>query len=147
MSSDPSDLRGFDLDSWIDSVLEDSEERNSEPKLEDSSPAIPAPLGPANDTSAAKLSPVGPAILHLPFAQPAPANTISLAHPASPAPETVCWGAQLMALLPGDVQRKPCDGAFVPGKNHFKNKFCSSCQTGLLVPASHVLAMNRLKRR
>ena len=75
------------------------------------------------------------------LSQAASSSEPALGSPALAAPEAACWGAQLKTLLPEDVQREPCDSAFVPGKNHLKNKFCASCQLGLLVPASHVRAL------
>ena len=60
--------------------------------------------------------------------------------PASPE-QALCWGAQLKMLLPDDVKVDPCDDAFVPGKNHLKNRFCLSCKLGLVVPISHVRAL------
>ena len=58
--------------------------------------------------------------------------------PATTPESAICWGAQLKTLLPGGVETQPCDGAFVPGKNHLKNRFCASCKQGLLVPSSHI---------
>ena len=43
---------------------------------------------------------------------------------------TTCWGAML-----GSVD---CTPNFVPGKLHFKNKFCANCKEGILVPLAHV---------
>ncbi|MGB2469845.1 MAG: DNA gyrase subunit A, partial [Flavobacteriales bacterium] len=44
-----------------------------------------------------------------------------------------CWGAQLH--FNGDAN---CTPNFVPGKLHFKNKFCANCKEGILVPLAHV---------
>ena len=44
-----------------------------------------------------------------------------------------CWGAQLH--FNGDAN---CIPNFVPGKLHFKNKFCANCKEGILVPLAHV---------
>ena len=46
---------------------------------------------------------------------------------------TSCWGALL-----GGVE---CTPGFVPGKLHFKNKFCTSCKEGILVPLAQVRAL------
>ncbi len=61
--------------------------------------------------------------------------------PCSPSPllelgevATTCWGALL-----GDVE---CTPDFVPGKLHFKNKFCHSCREGILVPLAQVRAIS-----
>ena len=78
--------------------------------------------------------------------EPGPSNddeqgpSLANSEPAAPA-DAACWGAQLKALLPADVERTPCDHAFVPGKNHLKNRFCESCKLGLHVPALHVRAL------
>ena len=46
---------------------------------------------------------------------------------------TTCWGAML-----GSVD---CTPNFVPGKLHFKNKFCANCKEGILVPLAQVRAI------
>ena len=47
-----------------------------------------------------------------------------------------CWGAQLH--FNGDAN---CTPNFVPGKLHFKNKFCANCKEGILVPLAQVRAI------
>ena len=55
---------------------------------------------------------------------------------ASEVPECAsCWGAQLH--FNGDAA---CTPDFVPGKLHFKNKFCHNCKEGILVPLAQVRA-------
>ena len=55
---------------------------------------------------------------------------------ASEVPEcATCWGAQLH--FNGDAV---CTPDFVPGKLHFKNKFCNNCKEGILVPLAQVRA-------
>ena len=47
-----------------------------------------------------------------------------------------CWGAELRGGA-------GCTPRFVPGKLHFKNKFCDECRTCILVPLAHVRALSR----
>jgi len=57
---------------------------------------------------------------------------------ASEVPEcATCWGAQLH--FNGDAA---CTPDFVPGKLHFKNKFCYSCKEGIFVPLAQVRAVS-----
>jgi len=54
---------------------------------------------------------------------------------ASEAPECAsCWGAQINGGA-------TCMPQFVPGKLHFKNKFCDNCRHSVVVPASRVCAL------
>ena len=46
-----------------------------------------------------------------------------------------CWGAQLN----GGAN---CSSDFVPGKLHFKNKFCNNCKDGILMPLAQVRALS-----
>ena len=46
---------------------------------------------------------------------------------------TCCWGAMLGSA--------DCTPNFVPGKLHFKNKFCANCKEGILVPLAQVRAI------
>jgi len=48
-----------------------------------------------------------------------------------------CWGGQLQ--LDGDVS---CTPGFIPGKLHFKSKFCDNCRDSILVPLAHVRALS-----
>ena len=50
-------------------------------------------------------------------------------------PCVTCWGA----MLDGGGG---CTPDFVPGKLHFKNKFCPSCKEGIMVPLSQVRAVS-----
>ena len=53
------------------------------------------------------------------------------------APEcSACWGAPFNGGA-------DCPPHFVPGKLHFKNKFCDNCRTCILVPLAHVRALSR----
>jgi hypothetical protein len=49
---------------------------------------------------------------------------------------SACWGAELHGGA-------DCPLDFVPGKLHFKNKFCDECRTCILVPLAHVRALSR----
>jgi len=50
----------------------------------------------------------------------------------------VCWGSQIAA-----DSTKCCLG-FVPGKAHFKNKFCSQCREhGIQIPADRLMLANK----
>ena len=49
--------------------------------------------------------------------------------------ESACWGAHFNSGA--------CPPHFVPGKLHFKNKFCASCRACLPVPLTHVRALSR----
>ena len=55
-----------------------------------------------------------------------------------PAPEccSACWGAPFSSGA--------CPPRFIPGKLHFKNKFCDSCRTCILVPLTYVHALSRV---
>ena len=46
-----------------------------------------------------------------------------------------CWGAEVH----GGVN---CPPDFVPGKLHFKNKFCDSCRNAIMVPLSQLRALS-----
>jgi hypothetical protein len=46
-----------------------------------------------------------------------------------------CWGAQLKGGA-------SCSPDFVPGKLHFKNKFCTTCKDGILIPLAQVRALS-----
>ena len=48
---------------------------------------------------------------------------------------SACWGAPFSS--------GSCPPHFVPGKLHFKNKFCDSCRTCILVPLTHIRALSR----
>ena len=48
-----------------------------------------------------------------------------------------CWGHVLQRLDPTTAAAS-CDEDYFGGKAHFKNKFCSRCNTGMLLPLSHV---------
>ena len=48
-----------------------------------------------------------------------------------------CWGGQLQ--LNGDVS---CTPGFLPGKLHFKSKFCDNCRDSIMVPLSRVRALS-----
>ena len=43
-----------------------------------------------------------------------------------------CWGAQLKGSCAN------CTPNFLPGKLHFKNKFCDTCKDGILIPVAQV---------
>ena len=76
-----------------------------------------------------------------PGAAAASSSSVHGPQPSSGTAQTVsrCWGAQLKAL---HVAVQPqCDADFVTGKTHLKNKFCTGCRQGFLVPASHVRAL------
>ena len=47
-----------------------------------------------------------------------------------------CWGVYLKGSGVG------CTPGFRQGKGHFKNKFCSCCQTAILVPLDRVRALD-----
>ena len=47
---------------------------------------------------------------------------------------SACWGAPFS----GGVR---CPADFVPGKLHFKNKFCDHCRNAITVPLTHVRAL------
>ena len=47
----------------------------------------------------------------------------------------ICWGAQLNGGA-------SCSPDFVPGKLHFKNKFCDTCKEGILIPLAQVRALS-----
>jgi len=49
---------------------------------------------------------------------------------------SACWGAQLNRS-DGVV----CEPDFVPGKLHFKNKFCENCKEGIVLPLSRVCGL------
>ena len=49
---------------------------------------------------------------------------------------SACWGAPFS----GGVR---CPPDFVPGKLHFKNKFCNHCRNAITVPLTHVRALNQ----
>ena len=158
---EPSDRSGADLDSWIQSLLfteEPEDLSQASPGTgapeRDPSQESPDPAAAPEPSESASVSPteasLGSGEAHVSAANglsatdsgsAAGSSEPSRGNPAPAAPEAACWGAQLKTLLPEDVQREPCDYAFVPGKNHLKNKFCASCQLGLLVPASHVRAL------
>ena len=46
-----------------------------------------------------------------------------------------CWGAELHG-------GSGCTPEFVPGKLHFKNKFCDNCRSCIMVPLAHVRALS-----
>ena len=48
---------------------------------------------------------------------------------------SACWGAHFSSGA--------CPPHFIPGRLHFKNKFCASCRACLPVPLTHVLALSR----
>ena len=58
-----------------------------------------------------------------------------------PAPEccSACWGAPF--------SRGACPPHFIPGKLHFKNKFCDNCRTCILVPLTRVRALSWRRSR
>ena len=35
-----------------------------------------------------------------------------------------------------------CPPRFIPGKLHFKNKFCDNCRSCIMVPVAHVRALS-----
>jgi len=74
---------------------------------------------------------------HLPGANPLPvANALSMMAQSGADHLSTCWGA----LVKGDVSR--CDPTFVPGRVHFKTKFCSHCiDDGLRLPAERVCVL------
>jgi len=51
-----------------------------------------------------------------------------------------CWGAEVKGTCEG------CIPDFVPGKAHFKNKFCARCREGVDVPADRVRALTQEQR-
>ena len=46
-----------------------------------------------------------------------------------------CWGAELRGGA-------GCTPRFVPGKLHFKNKFCDNCRNSLMVPSTQLRALS-----
>ena len=48
-----------------------------------------------------------------------------------------CWGAQLQLNCGAG-----CTPDFVPGKLHFKSKFCDSCRDSIMVPLAQVRALS-----
>ena len=59
----------------------------------------------------------------------------SLGHEAAAQEVAACWGAQLH-------DGAGCTPQFVPGKLHFKNKFCDNCRTCIFVPLTQVRALS-----
>ena len=51
------------------------------------------------------------------------------------AESTACWGAQLHGGA-------GCTPHFVPGKLHFKNNFCDSCRSCIMLPLAQVCALS-----
>jgi len=47
----------------------------------------------------------------------------------------ICWGSLLMQ------SSHQCERFFIPGTNHFKNKFCGRCRTSCRVPISRLRAI------
>ena len=62
------------------------------------------------------------------------ANSVDEQGEASPESCSGCWGAPFSGV---------CPPHFVPGKLHFKNKFCDSCRSLILVPLTHTRALSR----
>ena len=48
---------------------------------------------------------------------------------------SACWGAHFSSGA--------CPPHFIPGKLHFKNKFCEICRACLPMPLTHVRALSR----
>ena len=63
-------------------------------------------------------------------------SATSLLDDAGEAPECApCWGAHLNGGT-------TCNLQFVPGKLHFKNKFCVNCRDSIIVPTSRVCVLS-----
>ena len=67
---------------------------------------------------------------------PSKANASESEADAIPVP-SACWGAQLQYNCGAD-----CTRDFVPGKLHFKSKFCDHCRDSIMVPLNQVRALS-----